>query len=82
MNYVEMVKKIKSFLDSSGISAYDLIRIGKDLCACRTCRFYVPHYTVDGKEIDYGHCVKNNILKGKKPNQNACGFWEMREDGR
>lgn len=80
IDYFEKRKVIIDFLNGSKISAYDLVRIGKDLCCCRTCKFFIQHYTKDGNPIDFGHCVKNNIPKSKTPNMQSCGFWTLEEE--
>lgn len=77
MNYHEMRDKIVEFTKTSGIDAYTLIRIGKDLCCCRTCRFYVQHYSKEGTPVDFGHCIKNNIIKGTRPHKQSCGWWAL-----
>ena len=81
LDYFEMRMKILEFINESGISAYDLCRIGKDLCCCRTCKFFIQHYAKNGKEVDFGHCVKNNIIKGKRPHGTSCGFWTLDDGG-
>ena len=80
-DYFEIRNKIVKFLNESGISAFDLCRIGRDLCCCRTCKFFVQHYGKSGVEVDFGHCVKNNIIKGKRPHDNSCGFWTLDDGG-
>ena len=80
MDYYELRRTIVDFLNKSGISAYDLCRVGRDLCCCRTCRFFVQHYSKDGSPIDFGHCTKNTTIKAKKPSTQSCGFWDL-EDG-
>ena len=81
IDYWEMRRRIIRFINESGISAYDLVRVSKDLCSCRTCRFFVQHYAKDGKPVDFGHCRKGNIPKAKKPNMQNCGFWELDDGG-
>ena len=77
MNYFEMRKKINSFIEESGISAYDVCRIARDLCCCRTCVFYVQHYAKEGEPVDFGHCRKNNRPKSVNPNMQSCGYWTL-----
>lgn len=81
MDYLEIRNTIVRFLNESKISAYDLVRVGRDLCSCRTCVFFVQHYAKDGTPVDFGHCVKNNIIKPKKPNMQSCGFWTLEKGG-
>ena len=78
--YAETRRAIARFLYESGISAYDLIRVGKDLCNCRTCIFFVQHYAQSGEAVDFGHCRKNNIPKPRRPHDNSCGFWSLEEE--
>ena len=78
--YYDMRNQIVDFLDESKISAYDLVRIGRDLCCCRTCGFFIQHFTKDGKQIDYGHCNRTNQLKAVKPNAQSCGYWRLEEE--
>ena len=78
-SYNDMRNAIIKFINDSGINAYDLVRIGKDLCCCRTCKFFVQHYAKDGTPVDFGHCNKGNIIKSKKPNTQSCGFWAIDE---
>lgn len=80
MDYFEMRRKIVQFINESGISSYDLCRIGRDLCCCRTCKFFVQHYGKSGNEVDFGHCVRTNIIKGKRPHEKSCGYWTI-DDG-
>ena len=77
--YEDIRKEIAHFITDSHLSLYDLVRIAKDMCACRKCKFFVQHYDKEGKSVDFGHCRKNNIPKPKRPHDNACGFWEMEE---
>ena len=77
MDYEQMKSKIRRFITESGISAYDLCRISKDLCCCRTCKFFVQHYAKDGTPVDFGHCRKNNTIKSVRPHSPSCGFWSM-----
>lgn len=79
-NYYDLRNTIVEFLNANRISAYDLVRVGRDLCCCRTCNFFVQHYSKDGKPVDFGHFVKNNTIKSVKPNTQSCGFW-MLDDG-
>jgi len=77
IGYLDMRKAILKFINDSGISAYDICRISKDLCCCRTCRFFVQHYAKDGKPVDFGHCIKGNVFRSKNPNMQSCGFWSL-----
>ena len=77
--YETIRHSIALFLKESRISAYDLVRVGKDLCACRTCKFFSQHYDKDGNSVDFGHCRKNNIPKPRRPHDNSCGFWTLEE---
>lgn len=77
IGYWQMREAILKFINCSGISAYDIFRISKDLCCCRTCRFFVQHYAKDGTPVDFGHCIKGNVIKSKKPNMPSCGFWSI-----
>lgn len=77
MDYFEMRRKIVNFINESGISSYDLCRIGRDLCCCRTCKFYVQHYAKDGEPVDFGHCIKNSTIKSVKPSKQSCGYWTL-----
>ena len=77
MDYFEMRKKIVQFINESGISSYDICRITRDLCCCRTCSFYVQHYAQDGSPVDFGHCRKGNKIKSVEPNRQSCGYWSL-----
>ena len=77
MDYLEIRRAIVRFLDESKISAFDLMRIGRDLCKCGTCRFFVQHFDGDGNPVDFGHCTETNIHKAKKPDAQSCGFWSL-----
>jgi hypothetical protein len=77
MDYYETRRKIVEFLNGSNISPYDLARISRDLCCCRTCRFFVQHYAKDGAPIAFGHCTKSNIPRAKQPNTQSCGYWDL-----
>lgn len=79
MDYFEMRRKIIEFINESGISSYDICRISRDLCCCRTCKFFVQHYSKDGNAVDFGHCVRSNVIKSKKPNTQSCGYWTMED---
>ena len=80
LDYYEMRKKVNKLIQESGLTAFDVARIAKDLCRCRTCKFYVPHYSKNGIELDLGHCIKNNTPKRKRPNMESCGHWEVNEE--
>lgn len=69
-------KAVVRFLHDHMMSAYDLQKITKELCACGTCRFFVQHYTKDGEGLDWGHCDKGNIQHSKKVSTASCAFWE------
>lgn len=56
------------------------MRVGKELCSCGTCRFFVQHYSKEGEPLDWGHCCKGNIPKSKKPGMTTCGFWTLDEE--
>lgn len=77
MDYFEMRRKIVEFINESGISSYDICKIGRDLCCCRTCKFYVQHYAKDGNPVDFGHCNKSNVIKSVKPSKQSCGYWTL-----
>ena len=77
--YDDMRREIVKFIDASGICAYDLMRIGKDLCCCKTCRHYVQHYLADGAPVDWGHCKKHSQLKAVRPSGASCGNWSFEE---
>ena len=78
--YENIRQEIINFLNANRVSAYDLVRVGKDLCNCRTCKFFVQHYDKDGSSVDFGHCRKNNIPKPRRPHYNSCGFWALDEE--
>lgn len=78
--YNDMISAIVKFMDDEHIDAYDMHRLVKDLCCCKTCKYYVQHYNADGKPVDFGHCVKSQILKAVKPNTNRCGSWTGDEE--
>lgn len=78
-DYWTLRNRIVKFINESGISAFDIARITKDLCCCRTCKFFVQHYSKDGNAVDFGHCIKNNIPRSKKPNMESCGMWTLEE---
>jgi len=63
MDYLEMRNRIVQFINESGISAYDICRIGRDLCCCRTCKFYAQHYGKSGAEVDLVTASKETELK-------------------
>jgi len=73
-------KAVINFLKESGISAWELAKISKQLCACGTCKFYVQHYTKYGEPVDWGHCAKGSIQHSKKPSTSSCGFWEDEDE--
>ena len=75
LNYIELERQVIDFMRSSRISAYDLARIAENLCTCGTCRYYVQHYTKNGELVNFGHCNKTNIPKGKQPGTRSCGSW-------
>lgn len=79
MTYFEMKAEIVKFLNTSKISPYDLVRIGKDICSCGKCKFFVPHYLADGSLTDFGHCRKNKIPKAVRPREISCGYWDFDE---
>lgn len=68
--------KVRQFLHCSGMSAFELAKIAKEMCACGTCRFFVQHYTKDGEALDWGHCCKGNVQHSKKISTASCGYWE------
>lgn len=76
-DYIELKRLIVKFIQENNISSYDLVRVSRDLCCCKTCRFFVQHYVKDGYAVDFGHCTKNNIPIEKKPNMQSCGFWTL-----
>lgn len=73
--YETIRHEIVVFLKENRISAYDLVNVAKDLCCCRKCKHFIQHFDKEGKSVDFGHCIKNNIPKPKRPHDNACGFW-------
>lgn len=75
IDYEDIRRKVLKFLHENDISAFDLCRVAKDLCNCRTCKFFVQHYSKDGQAVDFGHCIKSNIPTSKRPNTQSCGFW-------
>lgn len=77
--YEEMRAEIVKFINDSHISAYDVARISKTLCCCRTCKFFVQHYAKDGTPVDFGHCCQGNHIKSRQPNTNSCGYWTLEE---
>lgn len=81
MDFFAMEKKVVKFIEESGISAFDLCRVAKGLCCCRTCYFFAQHYDKKGEAVDFGHCTKNNMTKQVKPNMQSCGFWSMERCG-
>lgn len=78
--YYDTKSLIAEFLKENNLLACDLMRVAKDLCCCRTCRFFVQHYSKDGIPLDFGHCRKNNLPKSKRPDTQSCGFWELEKD--
>lgn len=74
--YYNQRRQVREFLKTSKISAWELARISKELCACGTCYFFVQHYTKDGEALDWGHCTKGNIQHSKMISTASCGFWE------
>lgn len=86
--YYRQRSEVRQFLRDKRMSAWDLAKISKELCACGTCRMFVQHYTKDGEALDWGHCCKGNIQHSKKISTASCGFWdcdlpdEREEEGR
>ena len=82
--YWEKRKELVRFIRSSetGLDAYDVAKISKELCSCRTCRYFVQHYSKDGNPVDFGHCTHSNIPRAKKPGQINCGKWDLDEDAK
>lgn len=74
--YDELRLKVTQFIKKEKINAYDLQRVAKDLCCCASCKFYVEHFTRDGRPVDFGHCTHGSIPKTRKPNMASCGSWE------
>ena len=72
----EQIHNVVEFLKHSKMSAFDLAKITKELCACGTCKFFVQHYTKNGDALDWGHCCKGNIQHSKKISTASCGFWD------
>ena len=73
------ISDVLDFLDKHNMSAFDLAKISKELCACGTCRYFVQHYSKDGQALDWGHCCKGNIQHSKKVSTSSCGSWEVDE---
>ena len=77
ITYYETKAKVLKILEENNISAFDFVRIAKDLCTCKTCKFFVHHYDKDGNEISFGHCVSGNTPKARQPYQSCCGSWDI-----
>lgn len=78
--YEDEKAKILSFMKKEKIDAYTLQRIAKNLCRCGHCKMFVQHYTSQGQELDFGHCIQYNIPKSKNPYDTACGSWVEKEE--
>ena len=78
--YADMRYNVSAFMNGTGMTAFDLVRIAKEMCCCRTCKFFVQHYVKDGTPVDFGHCVQGNTIKNRKPNTNSCGHWEGEDE--
>lgn len=74
----ELVRFIRS--SETGLDAYDVAKISKELCSCRTCKYFIQHYGKDGNPVDFGHCTNTTIPRAKKPSQINCGKWEFDEN--
>lgn len=70
------------FMKDNNLDAWTLCHVAKQLCRCGFCKFFIQHYNSKGQELDFGHCVKGNTPKSKKPYDQSCGFWESAEDVR
>ncbi len=70
----EQIRDVIDFMNSHNLSAWDLAKISKELCACGTCKWFVQHYTKDGDALDWGHCCKGNVQHSKKISTASCGF--------
>ena len=73
-------QKVKEFLRESGMSAYDLMRIGKSLCTCEKCKKFVQHYDDKCNKLPFGHCERSAVPKHRSPDAQSCGFWEAKEE--
>ena len=73
-------KAVVQFIRERKMSAWELQRITKELCACGTCYYFVQHYTKAGEALDWGHCCKGNIQHSKKISTASCGFWTEGEE--
>lgn len=71
----KQIQSIRMFLKDNSMDAWTLAKLAKELCCCGTCGFFVQHYTIDGKPLDWGHCCKGNIQHSKKISTASCGFW-------
>ena len=78
--YNEARNEIVKFLNKSGISPFDLARISKELCSCRTCKHFVQHYSKDGRPVDFGHCISANVAHSRRPNQQSCCNWTLDDE--
>ena len=77
--YDDIKTEILEFLKTSGMSSFDLVRVAKDLCTCAQCKYFIQHYDKDGKEVCCGHCIHGNTVRSRKPYQQSCGSWELKE---
>ena len=73
-------KTVRRFIQTSGIDAYNIMRIAKEYCKCSSCCWFVQHYNEKGKAIEFGHCTRNSHNTAKKPNNTACGYWDVKEE--
>lgn len=78
-NHDDMLKKVRDMLKQIDMSAYDVAKITRELCNCCHCKHFVQHYAKDGSAVDFGHCAVHNIIKPKRPHDNACGLWSDEE---
>ena len=75
--YDEMKTKVCQLLSENNMSAYDFVRIAKDLCTCATCKYFIQHYDNNGKWVAFGHCIHGNSPKARQPYQSCCGGWDI-----
>lgn len=78
--YFEEIAIVKRFMRDNNLNPYMLQKYAKDLCCCRTCAYYVQHYSKEGEALDFGHCDKGNIQHSKKPSTASCGHWKDVEE--
>ena len=79
-NEIKKRTLVRSFFRENKMSAWDLAKTTKELCACGTCYYFFRHYDSEGKSLFWGHCEKGNIQHSKQMSTAACGFWRDKDE--